>query len=205
VFLRWSTPAAPVTVDAVLAVAQTVVGSQAVGMISSPVRHDLVRLDGERLVTSSGPAELDEVFQLRLFTPKTELRWVHTGSRRGTAVTLSESDAGPEGWTMDSADVDEVLDGQYALWGRRFMPLASAGWCRAVEGRIGWIDVPAATPTPSDPERDWPEQYLALCFREYLTSDEHGNATVLDERLTGITVATTQFNPGQSPSGGQRR
>jgi CRISPR-associated protein (TIGR03984 family) len=200
VFLQSATPQRPVTLRELLDAAQDVVGPDAVGMISSPVQHDLVRLERGQLVTSSGPAELDEVFHVRLFTPDVELRWVHTGSRRGDAVTLSDSGACPAGWNADTAEVDEVLDGQYALWGRRFESLATDGWCRAVEGRIGWIDVPAPAPAPSDPDRDWPEQYLAVRFREYLTSDESGNAMVLDERLTEIVTAAVQFQPG-----GERR
>lgn len=222
--LQRSAPDAPVGLREVLDVAGAVVGPGAVGMISSPVRHDLVRLDpdGGQLVTSSGPAELDDVFHLRLFTPEAELRWVHTGARRGNAVLLSEGGTGPAGWITNATEVDEVLDGQHALWGRRFTTLDdaggldaggldAAGWCRAIEGRIGWIDVPAATPaTPaaSDPDRDWPEQYLAVRFREYLTSDGYGNAIVLDERLIEITIADVHFHPGQLqservPAGGQ--
>lgn len=190
-FLQWSTPAVPVTLSELLDIAGEVVGPGAVGMISSPTGHDLVRFDGGQLTTSAGAVELAGMFHLRLFTPDVELRWVHTSSRRGTAVALSESGTSPVGWTVASAAVQEVLDGQYALWGRRFEPLGTNGWCRAVEGRIGWIDVPAATPTTST--RDWPEEFLALRFREYLTSDEFGNATVLDERLVGFVVAGVQF------------
>ncbi len=198
--LHWFTPPAPLTVGELLAVAGDVVRSDAVGVISSPAGHDLVRLDGGQLVTAGTPAELAEVFSIRLFTPDAELRWVHTGERRGAAVALSENGGCPAGWSADSAEIEDVLDGQYALWGRRFEALAAAGWCRAVEGRIGWIDVPAATPAASDPERDWPEEYLALRFREYVTSDEFGNAAVLDERLIEIVVTEVQFQPG-----GERR
>lgn len=194
-FLQWSAPAAPVTLNELLDIAGDVVGPGAVGMISGPASHDLVRFDGRQLTSSAGPAELDEVFHLRLFTPDVELRWVHTASRRGAAVALSEHGACPTDWTIDSAAAEEMLDGQYALWGRRFETLGTGGWCRAFEGRIGWIDIPAATPAASAvPERDWPEQFLALRFREYLTSDEFGNAAVLDERLVGFVVAEVQFS-----------
>ncbi|MGH8920105.1 MAG: type III-D CRISPR-associated protein Csx19 [Actinomycetes bacterium] len=195
VFLQWSAPAAPVTISELLDVAGEVVGPGAIGMISSPAGHDLVRFDGGQLTTSGGPAELADVFHLRLFTPEVELRWVHSGSRQGAAVALSESGASPAGWTVDSAAVEEVLDGQYALWGRRFETLGTGGWCRAIEGRIGWIDIPAAMPAASTvAERDWPEEFLAVRFREYLTSDEFGNAAILDERLIDIVVAEVQFS-----------
>lgn len=184
------------TVSELLDTAQGLVGADAVGMTSSPAGHDLVRLDGGQLAMVDGTAELAEVFHVRLFSPDVELRWVHTGARRGAAVALSESGASPAGWTTDSVEAEEVLDGQYALWGRRFEALGVDGWCRALEGRIGWVDVPAAMPDPSD--QDWPEQYLAVRFREYLTSDEFGNATVLDERLTGIVVASAEFD-GSEP------
>lgn len=212
-FLQWSAPAEPVTISELLGDAGAVFGSGTVGMVSSPVGHDLVRFDGGQLTTSAGPAELGEVFHLRLFTPEAELRWVHTGSRRGAAVLLGESGACPEGWATDSVAVEEVLDGQYALWGRRFETLETDRWCRAVEGRIGWIDVPAATPastatlTPDKTSamagQDWPEEFLAVRFREYLTSDESGNAEVLDERLLEFVVAPARF--GGAQSGGEGR
>lgn len=192
--LHWSAPAVPVTISELLDVAGDVLGPGAVGMISSPTGHDLIRFGGGQLTTSTGPAEVAGVFHLRLFTPDVELRWVHTGSRRGTAVTLSEHVGCPVGWTADSAAVEEVLDGQYALWGRRFETLGTGEWCRAFEGRIGWIDIPAATPAASTvPGRDWPEEFLAVRFREYSTSDDFGNAAVLDERLVEFVVAEVQF------------
>jgi CRISPR-associated protein (TIGR03984 family) len=193
VLLQWSTPASLLTVSELLNLAPGLLGAGAVGMTSGPTGHDLVRLDGGRLATADGAAELAEVFQVRLFSPDVELRWAHTGSGRGPAVALSESGACPPGWAVDSVEVEEVLDGQYALWGRRFEALGAPGWCRAVEGRIGWIDVPAPTPASAGSDQDWPEQYLAMRFREYLTSDEYGNAAVLDERLIGIVVASAQF------------
>lgn len=202
--LRWSTPTGPVTVSELLDAALNVLGAGAVGMTSRPAAHDLVRLDSGGLVTVGGPAELTGVFGIRLFSPDAELRWVHTGSGQGAAVALSESGTCPAGWRTDSLAIDEVLDGQYALWGRRFAALDTLGWCRALEGRIGWLDVPAATPAPSD--REWPEQYLAVRFREYLTGDESGNAVVLDERLVDIVIAPVQFGPVQSgpiQSGGE--
>ena len=48
-------------------------------------------------------------------------------------------------WTVTDIPVASTVDGQYALWGRRVDPLAT-GWCRAVEGRLKWVDLPLDPP-----------------------------------------------------------
>lgn len=186
--LVWAQAPKPLTVEQVEAAAAAVLGDGATGMVSDPATHTLVRLDEGRLVAAGGPPPLDLAFGIRLFTPTAELRWVHTGERRGAAVVLGETAVGPAGWPVERVEVVDVLDSRYALWGRRFEPTGS-GWCRAAEGRIGWLDVPAPVPAASPPDQDWPGQYLSLRTREYVICDDDGNAEVFDERLVGLVVA----------------
>jgi len=121
------------------------------------------------------------------------LRWLHTGGGLGDAVLITEQVAPLSGWSAEPVPVIEVIDGSYALWGRRFEPLPTgkAGWCRAFEGRLGWLDVPlrGRLPPPGVPEHGWPEAYLSLICREYVIEDEYGNAEVVEERLVAIQTA----------------
>lgn len=165
----------------------------AAGFVSSARAHRAVRLADGRLHAADGPIDPIDAFSVRLFTPDAELRWVHVGGGSGDAVLLSEFALDAPGWPSRSTDAADVIDGAYALWGRRFEPHPStAGWCRAAEGRLGVLDVPLDGPAPqlSPPGQEWPLEYLALTYREYVGLDEHGNAHVVEERLLAITRTT---------------
>ncbi len=177
---------------AVLAEAVPVLGDRAVGFLSSPTEHRAVRLLGAEPRTPAGPASLDGVFAARLFTGDVELRWVQTADGSGDAVLVGERPGGPDGWVDEQVEVDGSIGGTYALWGRTFAPSDAPGWCRAFEGRIGGLDLPVTgqAPAPTPAGQDWPAQYLSLTYREYVGLDEHGNAGVVEERLTGICTET---------------
>ena len=84
-----------------------------------------------------------------------------------------------------------MRDGAYALWGRRLEPHPHrvAGWCRAPEGRLGWVDLPLDALGELTPAgQDWPERYAELTYREYFALDGYGNAGVIEERLLGLQV-----------------
>jgi CRISPR-associated protein (TIGR03984 family) len=187
--------AAPLAV--VLAEAAPVLGNGAMGFLSSPTEHRAVRLDGAVPRTPTGPAGLDRVFAARLFTADAELRWVQTGGGSGDAVLVGERPGGPDGWTGEQVPVDDSMDGTYALWGRSFGPSDDPGWCRAFEGRIGGLDLPVTGPAPRPVAggQDWPAEYLTLTYREYVGLDGHGNASVVEERLTGIRTTTPMAGP----------
>jgi CRISPR-associated protein (TIGR03984 family) len=176
----------------VLAEAAPGLGGEAAGFLSSPTEHRAVRLLGSVLRTPAGPASLDGVFAARLFTADAELRWVQTADGSGDAVLVGERRGGPSGWVDEQVEVCDTIDGTYALWGRTFARSDAPGWCRAFEGRIGGLDLPVAgrAPAPTPADQDWPAEYLSLTYREYVGLDEHGNASVVEERLTGICTKT---------------
>lgn len=190
--LWWTVREGPATLGAAVAEAAELLGGRAVGLLSTPERHLVVRLDGDTPVTPEGTADWSGVFSARLFGPDAELRWLHRRAGLGDAVVVAEAAAPLPGWRAERAEVEETLDGTYALWGQRFTPHPdAAGWCRAREGRLGHLDVPVWGPLPEPPtgEHGWPPEHLALVHREYVGFDEHGNAAVVDERLLGIRVA----------------
>jgi CRISPR-associated protein (TIGR03984 family) len=190
--LWYATPAAPVTLRDAVTGATPVLGAEAVGWLSSATAHQMVRLVDGVPHDPSGPADLTGVFSARLFSERAELRWLHTGAGLGDAVLLTEKSS-PDGWREESAgEIGEVIEGRYALWGRRVEPHSSHGWARAVEGRIGWLDVPVAETIPDPPpkEQSWPTSYLALHYLEYVSHDGYGNARVFEERLRRIAAVS---------------
>ncbi len=189
--LWYASPPAPLALAEAITAAAQVLGPDAVGWVSSATAHDMIRLVDGTPHDPAGPADLTGVFSARVFSERAELRWLHTGAGLGDAVLLGE-DSSPDGWRQSEVEVGEVIEGWYALWGRRFEPHDTAsGWVRALEGRIGWLDVPVAGPAPmtTPAEQKWPTEYLALHHLEYIGYDEHGNARVFEERLLRIAPA----------------
>jgi CRISPR-associated protein (TIGR03984 family) len=188
--LWWTVRPEPALLADALTEAAGVLGTDAVGFLSTPTAHTPVKLDGAAPHVPAGTIPLDDVFATRVFSQHAELRWVQTGGGRGTAVIVAEAPAPVEGWERIQAEIVDVLAGTYALWGRSFADLGD-GWCRTSEARIGTIDIPVSGPLPSagDPTRPWPERYLALAHREYVGVDQDGNASVIEERLVEITSA----------------
>ncbi|GAA0256611.1 hypothetical protein GCM10010492_66910 [Saccharothrix mutabilis subsp. mutabilis] len=186
--LRVHTPPAPLTLRQAL---DAVADRDLVAFLGSATDHRVARCRDGRPTTPDGPCPLDRVFTARLFDAGIDLRWHHDHNGFGEAAILTETDDPPPGWTTEHSTVDSTVDGQYALWGRRFQPVEGhPDWCRAVEGRIGRLDLPHPPPDPAAPAgQDWPSRYLCLTYREYLVTDTYGNLSVLDERLTGITTA----------------
>lgn len=192
--LYWTIRGEPASLSVALDEAAAVLGPGSIGFLSAPTEHHLVRLHGATPHLPDGPVGLAGVFSARLFSPEAELRWLHTGSGLGEAVLVAEHAAPLPGWSAEPVPVIEVIDSRYALWGRRFEPLPTgeAGWCRAFEGRLGRLDVPlrGPLPPPGVSEHGWPEAYLSLVCREYVTEDDYGNAEVVEERLVAIETAT---------------
>lgn len=192
--LWWITAPAPISLpDAVTAVSG-LFEHGATAFLSTPDDHIVATLTGGELRTAAGPCALGAVFAVRLFAPQGELRWLHTTGGLGAAVLLAERAGLIDGWSEQRAEVVESMDNAYALWGRRLEPSVSAGWVRAEEGRIGWIDVPVAGAVVQG-DQEWPSQYVALETVEYFGHDTHHNLRLVDERL--VRLALTEPTSGR--------
>ena len=192
-WLRYATRATQTSLMTALTEAGDELGTEAVGFLSSPTSHVAVVLRDRVPSTPTGPVALGEVFAARLFGAGRELRWVHTGGGSGVAVVLAETTIDLPGWQAGEITVTSTIEGQYALWGTRFEQ-AAPGWCRAVETRIGALDVPGPVPS-SGPAADlWPQEHLSLRYVEYLAVDEYGNANVVEERL--VEIVAQRFTAG---------
>jgi CRISPR-associated protein (TIGR03984 family) len=187
--LWWITATAPISLrDAELAVSR-VFDSGATAFLSTPDDHIVAAFDGRELWTATRRCALDAVFAARLFAPPAELRWLHVADGLGQAVLLTERPGLIDGWAEQRAPVAESMDNSYALWGRQLEATTTIGWIRALEGRIGWIDVPIEGPVAHTPDdQEWPNQYVALQTVEYFGHDEHHNLRLVDERLVGLAL-----------------
>jgi CRISPR-associated protein (TIGR03984 family) len=190
--LWWTARDRPAELGAAVAEAALLLGAGVIGLLSGPSRYRAVRLRDGLPVAADGPVDWAGVYAARLFGADAELRWLHTAGGTGDAVVVAERPAPLPGWTAEHVEVEDVMDGRYALWGHRFEAAPDApGWCRAHEGRLGHLDLPldGEVPEPGPVDHGWPVEHLALTYREYVGLDRFGNAEVLDERLTGIRVA----------------
>lgn len=167
---------------------------ESVALLYSPTRCLLARCHAGRLTDAqANEISLDSVFEVRMFNPEIELRWLNQQNGEGRAVLLSEC-----GEMIDSyleralAETPEMLlpsppqlpqintiDQTYVLWGQGAETTLSYGWSRLTAARIGALDVPIAGVKP--------QQYVQLKVREYLgVVDDYGNVAVVEERLLAL-------------------
>lgn len=152
----------------------------AIGFCYSPQRARWFRLDAAGVPTdeTGRPIELTGVFELRAFTPQRELRWHHTANGRGPAVLVGDAAVTDE---QPASDGPAVHGQPYRrlLWGVTHEP-SNDGWLSLSAARIGTLPVPAETGLAR--VRVWLEAV------EYVAIDAHGNASIVDERMIGLTA-----------------
>ncbi len=170
-------------------------GGEVIGYLFSPRSADWFRLD---VATGTphgpvGPRDLTAVFELAATDGICHLRWIHTGSGVGTAVLLAEDPA-----TLPAGEV--LADGPARTrLGRPFHRLlagtvsqAGDGWARLTSARYAPSDVPVAA---APGQRIWAE------LAEYAVRDDHGNVSVADTLLTGLTAVAASEQPVSGPRG----
>ncbi len=148
-----------------------------VALLTSPRRYHVALLDDTReLIPRKGAIHLDDVFEARVFSPATELRWLHTGDGQGRAVILTEDTTALPDELSERPDPINAVDtnaGGYLLWGRA-AAAAGDGWTTFATERIGTLDIPADITTG----------HARVATREYVAVDPtHGNAYIAEERL----------------------
>lgn len=200
VALWWTAAPEPMDLPATVAAVAGFFTAGATAFLSSPDDHTVAALVAGDLRTPAGPTEVDGVFAARIFNQDGELRWLHATAGLGDAVLITERAGAIDGWRDQPAGVVDRLPNAYALWGRQLQPLRSStppGWVRALEGRIGWIDVPLDEPAGhTPPDHEWPSHHISLRSVEYFGLDEHHNYRLVEERLTQLTLAQPTSGKG---------
>ncbi|GAA2162031.1 type III-D CRISPR-associated protein Csx19 [Actinomadura napierensis] len=148
-----------------------------VALLATARRYQVGLVDDAReLKSRSGTIAPDDVFEARVFTPTSELRWLHIADGKGRAVVLSENDAAiPNQFGEQLAPINAVdtCTGGYLLWGR-VARSAGDGWTTLATERIGTLSIPA----------DITGDHARLATCEYIAVEPvHGNAYIAEERL----------------------
>ena len=148
-------------------------GGEIVGFLYSPVDASWFRIDDGTPVGSDGKrVDLTGVFELRAFDGTRELRWWNVSGGAGNQFVLDHH-ALPDGWRPGGTY-------ERILWGA--VRTGGPEWTELFAARIGPLHVPVGGSPAA-------HSTIRLGVREYLVEDEHGNVSVVDERLVGLTVA----------------
>lgn len=130
----------------------------------------------------------ETIFEARVFNARAELRWLRQSLGEGCAALISEEDLSQylASHVATARDV-EIFDQPYLLWGEGTAHVDSlpANWSRLAMARIGPLDVPYPLTNNLSVVNQTGER-IYLITREYLAvadSDDHGNVSVVDERL----------------------
>lgn len=159
-------------------------GTRAFTLVASARRCTLGVLRSDGVIEDErGTLDLGEAYEARGFSAQGELRWTHEAGGFGRAVYLSD-DGLPDAlrtWFDEDLplDYERALDGTYVLWGQGTGVEAVAGWSVLSTARIGRLVVPCDVPARAG---------VQLAAREYLACDDHGSASVAEERLLGLEL-----------------
>lgn len=157
----------------------------------TPAACVLARTDGGALRDSDGREVPADAFELRCFSGRGELRWLHESGGRGAAVLVTADEAlagsaSEAGFVpLPSVTCCGSIEHDYVLWGTATGRTVAPGWCEVAEPRIGSLRVPIE----GLPERG----HAAIAAVEHLRiEDEHGNVGVADELLVGLRALPTE-------------
>ncbi|KAA5598213.1 type III-D CRISPR-associated protein Csx19 [Blastochloris sulfoviridis] len=145
-------------------------------------RFDLARVGTAGLYVATGnPARLEDAYEIRLFGPRTDAHWQRTGADTGrmSVLTIQALSGEDKGSTIETTG---SLCRHYRLFGKtKTEAMDAKGWCRLSSSRV------APIPVPVEAEAN---KYLQLDAVEHIARFKHGNAAVIAERLTGISVVS---------------
>lgn len=173
--------------DALSGFARVVGKNGATAILYTPQRCELATFAEKALRASDGqPVDIGTVFEARVFSETTELRWLNDPSteqcHRAVILTEQYRTGMLEGWEPenDRPSVIETLPQTYLLWGEGTDRPVSNGWSELATARIGGLRVPLGNVGRN--------QRVLLHSVEYIFEAEHGNAVVYDERLVKLEV-----------------
>ncbi|WP_208029688.1 type III-D CRISPR-associated protein Csx19 [Rhabdothermincola sediminis] len=162
-------------------------------LVSTPRSFSVLTVDATGEIQGrpdTAGLDLDTAYEARAFTTgdrnaAAELRWRATpGGGDAVLVRLGQPDPGasdPEPSDPGPLVHATITGGGYLLWGT--VESHGGDWVRLHASQVGTLDVPVG-------HLEGIEQgaYLRLTTVEAIGQDGHGNATILDELLTGWEV-----------------
>ncbi|WP_114859534.1 type III-D CRISPR-associated protein Csx19 [Azospirillum brasilense] len=144
-------------------------------------------------------------FEARIFCRNAELRWLRDplGDGEGDAVLLTDSvlpdRSGLEAIKLEAIDTPPIIaafDRRYVLWGRG----TGGGDDRHSDDRHSTLGTARIGTRCAPIGGVGKDQYAALTAVEYAAAEAtHGNAYIVEERLTGLIMASPEFPP-EAPS-----
>lgn len=163
--------------------------NEGVALVYSPQSCQFLKLENDgNLYDSKGKLcdlnyQNNPLFEVRIFNPDYELRWLNEKDGKGIAVIISELEITNCLENNLDLEISEVLPQQYLLWGEKAKTTINQGWQRLSAARIGSLDVVISQPLS-------PDKRAYLKTREYLkVMDKYGNVCVAEERLIKLEVA----------------
>lgn len=172
--------------DALL-LAAAVLGEPATVLALEREHVHVGRLDGDAsLIGPAGPLELERPWQLRVFSPRAELRWSSAPGLPPRAALLLEAERPPplpDGWHTAAFEA-QAHEVRYLLWGEQ-ADGAPEGWVRLTTSRIGSLEVPLEARSAGR---------VQLLAREYhgTTAEDPLNTVVIAERWCALAPEEKQ-------------
>lgn len=153
-------------------------------LIMSPSSCDLARLEGDGQFVDDKHHTLDlaAAYEAIFFSEDWQLKAVREGLGARLELIHEGKLSLPNVYAEKRPLEVDVIPQKYLMWGK--VIAAGGGWCKLGDARVGSFAVPA-------PEGVVIGNRLAFTAREYIHrfDHNHGNAGVVRQRLTGITVA----------------
>ncbi len=176
-----------------LITAHNVLKGEGCGMAYTPKSVVLFRLGVApgQLEFSDDRKDVDDGYELRIFSAAGELRWLQSGDSGSAAfVTDSDQSAGADvqclaAWqAQDSVSIDNGhrLEQYYLLWGEENGGPRD-GWTDLTANRIGTLTVPYELKIEKDSVPRIRLQYYEYIGPDTSLKNDHGNMAVVAHRL----------------------
>ncbi len=158
-------------------------GREAVALLYEPDDCVIARVTAEGFSTPKGPPDFEAAYEMLVFCPAWEFRWVRDGAV-GHARVVAETALGIKGEKKTTACQKRSVS--YLLWGEQLE--VADGWVTLSAARIGAITVPIK-------KGEVASRYALQAFEYAFKDDEHGNVTFGLQRCAAI-VPLPENKPG---------
>ncbi|MBV9381316.1 MAG: hypothetical protein JO242_11665 [Streptosporangiaceae bacterium] len=165
---------------------------EVIGYLLAPDRAEWFRCHGTLPHGPDAARDLTTTFEIFATTGMRHLRWWHTVSGKGRAVSLAEHpDLLPPGKGLPPRPERTRLDGAATRLLAGLVAEPGDGWVTLVSARFAPCQVPV---TAERGQEVWAE------LAEYSVCDEHGNLSVADTLLLGLQARAPRISRSREPT-----